>query len=198
MLNGRTTQCFGVLSEYGFMYNKVNGVEQKAIVGVDEYANKSFSKYLDLEPGTYYYRTFATNGKGTGFGTQMSFTVKARSAGADITVNLDGSNLEFDVPPMVDSGRTLVPLRAVFEALGAKVEWDAATQTVKAVKGETEISLVIDGQATKDGEVVPLDVPASIVQGRTLVPLRFVSEAMGSQVDWYPTTRTVIIATPAQ
>lgn len=91
------------------------------------------------------------------------------------------------------NGRTLVPLRAIFEALGAEVFWNGETQTVTAKKGDTEIQLVIGGEAYKNGQLIPLDVPAKSFNGRTLVPLRFVSEALGCQTGWNSETQTITI-----
>lgn len=117
----------------------------------------------------------------------------ARIAHSEPRVLLDGQAIVFDVPPVIVEGRTLVPLRAIFEALGAEVGWDGNTQTVTATKATTEIKLIIGGQAYKNGQLVTLDVPAKIVDGRTMVPLRFVSEAMGSQVDWDGNTQIITI-----
>jgi competence protein ComEC len=112
------------------------------------------------------------------------------------SVVLDGAPLVFkDAAPTIDNGRTLVPLRAIFEALGASVQWDPDTQTVTANKGSITVNLVIGGQALKNGQAVPLDVPAKIVDGRTMVPLRFVSEALGCQVAWDGNTQTISITT---
>lgn len=119
--------------------------------------------------------------------------VFAAAAWAAPQVILDGTQLSFDVPPIIDQGRTLVPLRGIFEALGADLNWDQNTQTVTATKAGTEIRLVIGGQAYKNGQPIKLDVPAQITNGRTLIPLRFVSEALGASVDWNGTTQTVTI-----
>jgi len=109
-------------------------------------------------------------------------------------VVVDGQLMGFDQPPVVAGGRVLVPLRGVFERLGATVLWNPATNVVTAQRGDTQVQLVIGGrQANVNGRVVLLDVPATIVGGRTLVPLRFVSEAMGAQVDWDNATRVVTI-----
>lgn len=118
---------------------------------------------------------------------------------AEPKVILDGSLLVFDVPPTIEDGRTLVPLRTIFEALGATVEWDNDTQTVTALKADTEVKLVIGGQAFKNGIPVSLDVPARIISSRTMVPLRFISEAMGCAVEWDNDTQTInIISVPAK
>src|SRR3990172_1663460 len=111
-----------------------------------------------------------------------------------IRLVVDGQPLFFDQPPVVIGGRVLVPLRGVFERLGAFVQWDPASNTVIATRGDTQVRLTIGSrQAFVNQRVVFLDVPALIVQGRTLVPLRFVSEAMGARVDWDAATRTVFI-----
>lgn len=109
-------------------------------------------------------------------------------------VVVDGQLMRFDQSPIMAGGRVLVPLRGVFEHLGATVFWNPATNVVTAQRGDTQVQLAIGSrQATVDGRVVFLDVPATIVGGRTLVPLRFVSEAMGAQVDWDNATRVVTI-----
>lgn len=111
-----------------------------------------------------------------------------------IRVVIDGSPVFFDQPPSAIGGRVLVPLRGVFERLGAFVQWDPQSNTVTAIRADTQVVLVIGSrQATVNGRAVLLDVPALIVGGRTLVPLRFVSEAMGARVDWNAATRTVFI-----
>ncbi|MGQ9532609.1 MAG: copper amine oxidase N-terminal domain-containing protein [Desulfotomaculales bacterium] len=111
-----------------------------------------------------------------------------------ITVLLNGQPLSFDQPPVIVNDRTLVPLRAIFEALGAEVNWDGATQTVTATRGDTVIILVIGSPvAFKNGQPVTLDQPALLMGGRTMVPVRFVSEAMGAEVNWNGATQTVSI-----
>lgn len=122
------------------------------------------------------------------------FLIASSPALAGIRVELDGHPVVFDVPPRIDNGRTLVPLRAIFEALGAEVNWDGAARKVIATRGTTVISLPVGAfTASVNGRPVTLDAPARIVDGRTLVPLRFVSEALGAQVSWDGTTQTVSI-----
>jgi|GEM_PF-3494875 len=112
----------------------------------------------------------------------------------DIKVLVNGSAVAFDQPPIIENGRTLVPLRAIFEALGATVEWEQSTQTVTAVKDDITIILKIgDSFLTKNGERIALDVPAKIVGGRTLVPARAVAESFGAEVGWDQAARTVTI-----
>lgn len=113
------------------------------------------------------------------------------------SVILDGQPLMFsDAEPIIEDGRTLVPLRAIFEAMGADVSWEQSTQTATAVKGNTILALSIGSiQPTINGSVQQFDVPAKIVNGRTLAPLRFVGEAFGGTVQWDSASQTITIKT---
>lgn len=111
-----------------------------------------------------------------------------------IGIEIYGREVKFDVMPVNINGRVLVPLRGIFETLGAKVSWDDATKTVNATREDTSISLTIDKNvAVVNDKEVSLDVPATIIESRTLVPVRFVSEALGEKVDWIDSTKTVVI-----
>jgi len=115
-----------------------------------------------------------------------------------VSVYLDGEKIEFDVEPVIEEGRTMVPVRAIFEGLGASVIWDAELNMVTAVKGRTFVCIVIGSPfMDTDTKSVRLDVPAMIVNSRTLVPLRAVSEAFDCQVSWDEVTRTVNIISSA-
>ncbi|ADL08942.1 copper amine oxidase N-terminal domain-containing protein [Thermosediminibacter oceani] len=106
-------------------------------------------------------------------------------AAQPIDIILNGEHLQFDVPPVLENGRVLVPLRAIFEALGATVEWDGVTKSVMAIRGNEAVKLAIGKKtAYKNGVSVEIDVPAKVVKGRILVPVRFVSETFGSSVHW--------------
>lgn len=126
--------------------------------------------------------------------TKAPVVQKPVAAVKNTTVVLNGKKLAFDVAPIIENGRTLVPVRALFEALGAKVSWDAKTQTVTATKAKTKVTLKVGARAVhKNNSPVTLDVPAKIVKGRTLVPLRFAGEAFGGQVAWNSSTQTATI-----
>ena len=118
--------------------------------------------------------------------------IKLTIGKAEITTN--GTSKALDVPAQIIDSRTMVPLRAIFEALGASVEWDDATKTVTSVKGDTTVKLTI-GQASinVNGEDKALDVPAQIVDSRTLVPVRAIAESFGCDVAWDDPTKTVTI-----
>lgn len=111
-----------------------------------------------------------------------------------LKVQLNGEFLEFDVDPTIINDRTMVPMRAIFEYFGATVEWYGDTRTVKAYKDNDYIKLVIDSDiAYKNGKEFKLDVAPTIIDDRTLVPVRFVGESLGINVDWDNDTRTVIL-----
>ncbi len=115
------------------------------------------------------------------------------SAG-EITVALNGNELSLRQPPVIVDGRTLVPFRGIFEALGAEVSWDGKTKTVTGVADGKSVTLTIDKtEAYVDGEKRVLDVAPCIVNDYTMVPVRFVSEAFGANVQWDSRTRTVSI-----
>lgn len=111
-----------------------------------------------------------------------------------IKVLVNGKKVTFDQEPMITEGRTLVPVRAIFEALGAEVGWDDATKTVTAQKSGVLVKLTIgSNELDVNGEVKVIDVPAQIVNSRTMVPARAVAEAFGCKVSWEENTRAVII-----
>ena len=123
----------------------------------------------------------------------LSFNVST-FANDEISVILNGNKIIFDVTPQIINNRTMVPLRAIFEALGATVSWNGETQTVTSTKNNTTISLTIESPSMiVNNQHISLDSPACIVDGRTLVPVRAISEAFGISVDWDNATRTVLI-----
>ncbi len=112
----------------------------------------------------------------------------------DINVFVNHNAVQMDVKPIIEKGRTLVPFRAIFEALGTEVTWDDVTKTVTAIKNETRISFEIGScTAVVNGNEVTIDVPAKIVESRTLVPIRFISESLGYKVDWDNMIRNIWI-----
>lgn len=135
---------------------------------------------------------------------------------SDITVLVDGEKVEFDVQPIIENDRVLVPVRAIFEKLDASIYWYADTQTVFARKnisdgeslnlaltiGETVLTKQIYSREVvpelKSSDKFELDVPAKIVDDRTLVPLRAVSEAFDCTVEWDGVTQTVTITTNSE
>jgi len=111
-----------------------------------------------------------------------------------ISVTVNGAPVTFDVPPMMTQGNVYVPLRGVFEQIGATVTFDRASGMINATRGTTTVQLSVGSKLAKvDGETMFMLQPALYTRGRTLVPLRFVSQALGATVDWNPVRREVDI-----
>ena len=115
----------------------------------------------------------------------------------DITVTYDGENISFDVQPEIVDDRVMVPMRTIFETFGAKVKWDSDTQTITAKKKSKTIQMTIgSSDMTKNDETYSFDVSPIIEDGRTLVPIRAISDMLGLDVEWNEKNNTVIITTP--
>lgn len=114
-----------------------------------------------------------------------------------ISVTVDGQPVRFDNGgPRSMDGRVLVPLRGVFEKMGASVSWDSARRDVNASRNGKSMQLHIgDHDANVDGRILHMDVPAMIINGSTMVPIRFLSETLGAQVNWNESAQLVAIST---
>ncbi|WP_409342470.1 stalk domain-containing protein [Paenibacillus sp. MBLB4367] len=131
-------------------------------------------------------------------GTPGVLAEEAKSAPEDtaVTITIDGKRQTFDQPAVIVEGTTMVPMRGIFEALGAKIDWDNETRTVTALKTYTQIKLTIGFPvAFISGEPVALAQAPVILQDSTMVPARFIGESLGAAVTWDNATRTVAIAT---
>ncbi len=124
----------------------------------------------------------------------MSFSLMSFASENDIKVILDGTALSFDQPPVMLNDRVLVPLRAIFEALNADVEWNESTSTITSTKDDTVVIMQIGNNVfTVNGTEKELDVPPQLIGERTLVPVRAIAESFDCKVDWDNDTETVII-----
>ena len=109
-----------------------------------------------------------------------------------IAVYVNNSKVNFSQPPVVENGATLVPVRGLLEKLGATVDWDKESETVVASLGASTVKMVIGSNtAYVDNKIVPLTVAPKIINGATMIPLRFVSENMGLKVDWNSGSKTI-------
>ncbi|GIP09385.1 MAG: copper amine oxidase N-terminal domain-containing protein [Paenibacillus macerans] len=117
-------------------------------------------------------------------------------AAKPISVYIDGSRLATKQAPIAIKGRVMLPMRAIFEALGASINWNQKSQTVTAKKNGKTIKLKIKAKtATIGNKTVKLDVPAQNLRGTTMVPVRFVTEALGEKVGYTNKTKIVTITT---
>lgn len=186
--------------------------EQRFIykISLDGKSRTQFSKqpvegnFVSLEQDGFLYRTSDNNN----YKILLDGTLEKKSQGGtetpietnnsnEIKVTLDGKTLAFeDQAPVEQNGSVLVPMRAIFEALNVKIDWDPAEKIVSASSEGLKINLQIGAAvATINDKEVPLNTPPIELNSRTLVPVRFVSEALGAKVDWDPKTKTVIITT---
>jgi hypothetical protein len=188
---------------------KVLDADMDEILSVESKGNDAInvsSSYLN--GGVYYIRVrcgdYSWSHRATDYTLSVNYdapapvapTTPAAPQAQTISVQLNGISIAFDQPPIIENDRTLVPLRAIFEAMGAVIEWDGNTRTVTATKGGTVIVMIIGNDSfTRNGVKVSLDVPAKIVSNRTLVPARAVAESFGARVEWDGNTRVVTITT---
>lgn len=120
-------------------------------------------------------------------------------ANSDISLFIDGNYVKSDVAPIIENGRTLVPVRIISENLGYKVSWNARKETVEIDGNNIKINMPINSKSAKvNNKKVKLDVPAKIIQNRTFVPVRFIGENLGTTVDWDDSARTVIVGSGYQ
>ena len=122
----------------------------------------------------------------------------------NVNVQLNGNTIDFTdangnkVEAQIVNSRTMVPMRKIFELLGAEIEWNGETKTVLATKGETNIKLQIDNEIAEvkrygKTETIQLDSKPILINNRTRVPLRFISESLNKQVGWDASNQTAII-----
>ena len=111
-------------------------------------------------------------------------------------VRLNGEMLEFDVPPIIENNRVLVPMRKIFETLGAEINWNGETKTITATTPQRLLSMQIGNNKMQlNGENRELDTAPEILFDRTLVPVRAVCESLDATVEWNEETQTVVINT---
>lgn len=121
----------------------------------------------------------------------------ATRASAEIRIKINERTVATDSAPYIIKNHTMVPVRAVSEALGCEVEWRAEERIVTIQKEEKTINLTIDkNHAEVGGESVELEPSAQIKYNRTYVPLRFVAETLGAEVSWEEAEQTVMITAP--
>jgi hypothetical protein len=100
-------------------------------------------------------------------------------------IRVRGRYLKYDVPPVIKEGRTLIPVRAIMNGLGAKVDWDKEKKIVTVTRDEKVIILKLDSEEVLvNGKTVIIDCPARVMCNRTFVPLRFISQTLGEKVDY--------------
>ncbi|MDD2401555.1 MAG: copper amine oxidase N-terminal domain-containing protein [Clostridia bacterium] len=121
-------------------------------------------------------------------------TIEIKVAIGNKEACVEGQTVKLDVAPVIRNERTMVPVRFIGEAFGAEFFWEEATRKVTYLKDDNVIEIFVDKKIAKlNNKEIVLDTAPTISEGRTLVPLRFVSEHMGAILDWDDQTKTVII-----
>ena len=112
----------------------------------------------------------------------------------EIAVYLDGAKVAFDVEPQIINGRTMVPIRAIFERMGADVIWDGQTGSAVCTKGDTVVRMTVNSMDLYvNNQLTEMDVPPAVLDGRTLAPARYAAEAFGATVQWSQKNNAVVI-----
>ena len=215
VLNGKLTS-FGdddEITDYGFYYGTSSSPSTKKKVGDDDDnldEGDAFDfKLTGLQPDTkYYFKAYARNSEGIGYGSVKSFTTKqgdpittTTSSVFTIGMNyylLNGSYQVMDAAPYIKDSRTYLPIRYVGYAMGltdAQIQWYEATRTVILTKGSTTVVLVI-GSPTMfvNGQARMMDVAPEITNSRTCLPIAWVASAFGHTAVWNGATQQVTIA----
>ena len=110
---------------------------------------------------------------------------------------VDDVLLTSDVPAVIEAGTTLMPFRALFEALGANVLWDEENRLVLGIYKTTAVKLFVGTDKIEvNGKISKMPVPVKLISGRTMIPLRTVSEAFGFKVDWDGVNKLISIRSP--
>lgn len=200
---GYSAADYGVLAKW--WENVFDGSNVKLYIGLASYRGVGAAENSAWYSGTETGRQMSYNAASNVIDGEIHFRYKLIASDADvrnvitqryrqISVFVNGAKVVFDTPPIIVNDRTMVPLRAVFEALGADVDWNDAEKRVDAVLGDDKVTLKIgEDFMSVNGEKIPLDSPPFIKDGRTLIPLRAVSEAFRYNVEWNGDTKTVTI-----
>ncbi len=144
----------------------------------------------------YYFSVITSVLIGLILSTSLCFAQAVQSNQNNIRVLVDGKEISFDQPPVIKNNRVLVPLRGVLEAVGTEVVWNSKSRTVVAKRGYRMFSVGIGKtRALTNIREVDMDVPPLIINNRTMIPVRFAAESIGTDVEWDGSTRTVKIST---
>lgn len=127
-------------------------------------------------------------------GAAAGSVAEADGGAADIAILIDGDALKTEVPPYINGNYLMLPVRAVFEALGATVDNPPGTLLVTGVKGDTTVQMEVGSpDAAINGHTYGLPVPVQVISNHTLAPVRFVAEALNCYVSWDQANQTALI-----
>ena len=194
-----TVSSESVLDSYEY-YNGVKyyRYEKAYTATADGFYPASFylSAYVTAANGKVYTIVYERDSATNNFGDVVDMLNSVSFESGKIKINIDNERIYPDSEPMLIAGRTLVPIRAIAEKMGYTVTWDGTNQlvTLTSADGSNNLFFEIGNTvAFKNEQAIALDVAATIVGGRTYLPLRAVSEAMDARVNWNGAERTVEI-----
>lgn len=171
----------------------------KAMSSVTGKDHSGFFEYwssmgIKLDPGAIPALDTWNPEKEAGYSTKYIPSMHMLAGDVPVKVVLDERPLSLDTKPVNKNGSLLVPLRTIVEALGAQVAWDGKDKSITITTGGKKVKMAIDNKkACIDGSEYILDAPPALIDGKTMVPLRFISEVTGCKVYWYDTVKTVLI-----
>lgn len=120
--------------------------------------------------------------------------IKINKSNTDVKVKISGNRVHFDQEPVIYNDRTMVPMRKIFEELGADVSWDSSTKTASGTRGDRTVEISVgSNKMYVNNKEITLDAPSFILADRTLVPVRAIAEGMGCNVYWISSSSTVTI-----
>ena len=130
-------------------------------------------------------------------GKQLPIRITNSDSKLAIKVTVDGERIDFKgAPPQAQGSRIMVPIRGIFEHMGPNLLWNQMAQTVTATRGESTVVVTVGkSDTTINGKAATVETPPIVAQGRVMVPLRFLAQALGAQVEWLGADRTVVIRT---
>lgn len=179
-------------TSYLIIKNAKGNVVKRIRINTSTSATYSMNQ-LGLPSGGYYFYLKTINQYG-GLAASIPQFVPINNEPSLIQVLIEGQRQAYVQPPVKVKGSVLVPFRALFEALGAKVKWDGATKTITATKGGTTLKLTIGSKiAYVNGKAIKLSAAPQLINGVTMVPIRFIGEAFGGIVEWSSAYSSVII-----
>jgi len=173
---------------YGdFVYYEARGDVYQYIRRDEDLYGSKFMNLVELDQDTY--ETDLSS-----YGRFVTESPSDKAVFSNVKIKANGQLLTFDNPPVIIDGRTLAPVRKIFEAFGLQVGWQGDERIVTGESDDASVWLQIDNQLAfvNDAKVV-LDVPGFIIDGRTYVPVRFIAESLGIKVGWDQATSTVIL-----
>ena len=122
----------------------------------------------------------------TGLSQTTTTTTTTTNQSKGLSVYVGDKQVAFNsAPPQVLTGITMVPLRGIFEAIGAYVEYDEVNHRIHARRNNESVNLLLGSRiANKNGAEIMMEVKPQVIAGTTMVPLRFIAESLGAKVDW--------------